>query len=66
MSKYAEELLAEQKQEVLSADYTKVVSLTQRIKANALAAQESLWELCKGLKEMHDSKLYNVLAGGSS
>ena len=45
MSKYAEELLAEQKQEVLSADYTKAVSLTRRIKANALAAQESLWEV---------------------
>ncbi len=65
MSKYAEELLAEQKQEVLSADYTKAVSLTRRIKANALAAQESLWELCKGLKEMHDSKLYNELGYSS-
>ena len=62
MSKYAEELLAESRQtEVLSADYTKAVSLTRRIKANALAAQESLWELCKGLKEMHDSKLYKEL-----
>lgn len=62
MSKYAEELLAESRQtEVLSADYTKAVSLTSRIKANALAAQESLWELCKGLKEMHDSKLYKEL-----
>ena len=65
MSKYAEELLAEQKQEVLSADYTKAVSLTRRIKANALAAQESLWELCKGLKEMHDSKLYKELGYSS-
>ena len=65
MSKYAEELLAEQKQEVLSSDYTKAVSLTRRIKANALAAQESLWELCKGLKEMHDSKLYKELGYSS-
>lgn len=65
MSKYAEELLAEQKQEVLSADYTKAVSLTRRIKANALAAQESLWEVCKGLKEMHDSKLYKELGYSS-
>lgn len=65
MSKYAEELLAEQKQEVLSTDYTKAVSLTRRIKANALAAQESLWELCKGLKEMHDSKLYKELGYSS-
>lgn len=46
---------------VESADYTKAVSLTRRIKANALSAQESLWELCKGLKEMHDSKLYKKL-----
>ncbi|MBQ8123097.1 MAG: hypothetical protein IJ170_07275 [Ruminococcus sp.] len=65
MSKYAEELLAEQKQEVLSADYTKAVSLTRRIKANALAAQESLWEVCKDLKEMHDSKLYKELGYSS-
>ena len=65
MSKYAEELLAEQKQEVLSADYTKAVSLTRRIKANALAAQESLWEVCKDLKEIHDSKLYKELGYSS-
>lgn len=51
--------------QVLSADYTKAVSLTRRIKANALAAQESLWELCKGLKEMHDSKLYKELGYSS-
>lgn len=46
---------------VESADYTKAVTLTRRIKANAQAAQESLWEVCKGLKEMHDSKLYKEL-----
>lgn len=51
--------------QVLSADYTKAVSLTRRIKANALAAQESLWELCKALKEMHDSKLYKELGYSS-
>lgn len=50
---------------VESADYTKAVSLTRRIKANALSAQESLWELCKGLKEMHDSKLYKELGYSS-
>ena len=61
MSKYAEELLAEQKQEVLSADYTKAVSLTRRIKANALAAQESLWEVCKDLMEVRNGKLYKEL-----
>lgn len=61
MSKYAEELLAEQKQEVLSADYTKAVSLTRRIKANAMAAQESLWEVCKDLMEVRNGKLYKEL-----
>lgn len=44
-----------------SADYTKAVALTKRIKANATAAQECLWEVCKGLKEMHDDKLYKEL-----
>ena len=47
--------------QVMSADYTKAVTLTKRIKANAAAAQESLWEVCKGLKEMHDGKLYKEL-----
>ena len=47
--------------QVMSADYTKAVSLTRKIKANAAAAQESLWEVCKGLKEMHDGKLYKEL-----
>ena len=62
MSKYAEELLAESRQtEVLSADYTKAVSLTRRIKANALAAQESLWEVCKDLMEVRNGKLYKEL-----
>lgn len=50
---------------VESADYTKAVTLTRRIKANAQAAQESLWEVCKGLKEMHDSKLYKELGYSS-
>lgn len=47
--------------QVMSADYTKAVTLTKKIKANAAAAQESLWEVCKGLKEMHDGKLYKEL-----
>lgn len=49
------------KTQVLSVDYTKAVTLTRRIKANAQAAQDSLFEVCKGLKEMHDSKLYKEL-----
>lgn len=47
--------------QIMSADYTKAVTLTRRIKANAQSAQESLWEVCRGLKEMHDSKLYKEL-----
>lgn len=50
-----------QEQQVMSVDYTKAVTLTRHIKANAQAAQESLWEVCKGLKEMHDGKLYKEL-----
>lgn len=41
-----------------SADYTKAVALHRRICANAQAAQESLYEMCKALKEMRDGKLY--------
>lgn len=51
--------------QVMSADYTKAVTLTKKIKANATAAQESLWEVCKGLKEMHDGKLYKELGYNS-
>ena len=50
---------------VLSEDYNKAVSLTRRICANAQAAQDSLFEVCKGLKEMHDSKLYKELGYSS-
>lgn len=46
---------------VLSEDYNKAVSLTRRICANAQAAQDSLFEVCKGLKEMRDGKLYKEL-----
>ncbi len=62
MSKYAEELLAESRQtEVLSDDYTRAVKLHRCICANAQAAQESLYEMCKALKEMRDSRLYREL-----
>lgn len=46
---------------VESAEYTKAVALHRRICANAQAAQESLFEVCKGLKEMRDGKLYKEL-----
>lgn len=57
----SEEVKTVPETQVMSADYTKAVTLTKKIKANAAAAQESLWEVCKGLKEMHDGKLYKEL-----
>lgn len=44
-----------------SAEYTKAVALHRKICANAQAAQESLWEVCRGLKEIHDFKLFKEL-----
>lgn len=46
---------------IVSNDYTKAVALTRSIIANAQAAQQSLYEVCKGLKEMRDGKLYKEL-----
>lgn len=46
---------------IVSEDYTRAVSLTRSIIANAQAAQQSLYEVCKGLKEMRDMKLYKEL-----
>ncbi|MDE5833961.1 MAG: hypothetical protein K2H26_00410, partial [Ruminococcus sp.] len=46
---------------VLSADYNKAVKLNQHIKVHAEMAQASLYEMCKGLKEMRDGKLYKEL-----
>lgn len=50
---------------VESAEYTRAVRLHRRICANAQAAQESLYEMCKALKEMHDQKLYRELGYSS-
>ncbi|MBQ8960887.1 MAG: hypothetical protein IJ071_06685 [Ruminococcus sp.] len=62
MSKYAEELLAEgQQTEVLSANYKKAVSLHRRICVSAELAEQNLFEMCKGLCEMRDYKLYREL-----
>lgn len=47
--------------EIISENYTKAVALHRRICANAQSAQESLYEMCKALKEMHDGKLYKEL-----
>lgn len=46
---------------IVSNDYTKAVTLTRSIIANAQAAQQSLYEVCRGLKEMRDGKLYKEL-----
>ena len=59
-----EEALAgvqEQTTVIVSEEYTKAVTLTRRIIANAQAMQQSLYEVCKGLKEMRDEKLYREL-----
>ena len=46
---------------IVSEDYTRAVTLDKRIKANSHAMEDSLWEVCKGLKEMRDGKLYKEL-----
>lgn len=47
--------------EVVSEEYMQAVQLNRSIIANAQAAQVSLYEMCKGLKEMRDGKLYKEL-----
>lgn len=46
---------------IVSDDYSRAVRLTKHIAAHANAMQESLYEVCKGLKEMRDGKLYKEL-----
>lgn len=46
---------------IVSEDYTRAVTLTRDIIANAQAAQQSLYEVCKGLKEMRDGELFKEL-----
>lgn len=45
----------------LSVNYTKALELDRRIKTSAQLTQQSLYEMCKGFKEMRDSKLYKEL-----
>ena len=45
----------------LSVEYAKAVDLDRRIKVSAQLAQQNLYEVCKGLKEMRDGKLYKEL-----
>ena len=41
--------------------YAEAYNLNVRICVNAQAAQQNLWEMCKGLKEMRDDKLFKEL-----
>lgn len=43
------------------SSYAQAIALNNRILAHADAAQRSLYEVCKGLKEMRDGKLYKEL-----
>lgn len=45
----------------LSADYIKAQELDRRIKTSAQLAQQSLYDMCMGFKEMRDSRLYKEL-----
>lgn len=56
-----QEIITQNQEIVITENYSRAVSLHRRICANAQAAQESLFEVCKGLKEMRDGKLYKEL-----
>lgn len=45
----------------LSAEHIKAIDLDRRIKTSAQLAQQSLYDMCMGFKEMRDSKLYKEL-----
>lgn len=45
----------------LTAEYAKAVDLDRKIKVSAQLAQQSLYDMCMGLKEMRDGKLYKEL-----
>lgn len=45
----------------ITDNYIKAVNINRSIIANAQVAQISLYEVCKGLKEMRDDKLYKEL-----
>lgn len=47
-------------EKAVTDDYVKAANLNYRIKAAAQVAQQSLYEMCKGFKEMRDSKLYKI------
>lgn len=45
----------------LSTEYIKAAELDRRIKTSAQLAQQSLYDMCMGFKEMRDSRLYKQL-----
>ena len=45
----------------LSAEYIKADELDRKIKTSAQLAQQSLYDMCMGFKEMRDSRLYKEL-----
>ena len=45
----------------LTAEYAKAADLDRKIKVSAQLAQQSLYDMCMGLKEMRDNKLYKEL-----
>lgn len=45
----------------LTAEYAKAADLDRKIKVSAQLAQQSLYDMCMGLKEMRDGKLYKEL-----
>ena len=45
----------------ISQSYSKALELHNKILVSAQLAQNNLWEMCSGLKEMRDGKLYREL-----
>lgn len=45
----------------LTTEYAKAADLDRKIKVSAQLAQQSLYDMCMGLKEMRDGKLYKEL-----
>ena len=55
------QVITQNQEIIITENYSRAISLHRKICANAQAAQESLFEVCKGLKEMRDGKLYKEL-----
>ena len=47
--------------DLIVSDYIKAKDLDRKIKTSAQLAQQSLYDMCMGFKEMRDSKLYKEL-----